>query len=75
MSAEIERNDRRTLGAIARTPGIKRGGFGIVKASVTRLINSGVIQPPSTNGKLFLTEAGEKSVEEAGGANALLNSW
>jgi hypothetical protein len=75
MSAEIERHDKHTLGAIARTPGIKRGGFGIVKASVTRLINSGLVKPPSTNGKLFLTKSGVVEVEQAGGADALLNSW
>lgn len=59
MSAEQDRNDQRTLAYIGRWPGSKRSDPGVVRASVTRLINAGLIHQPSTNGKLFLTPAGE----------------
>lgn len=75
MFTQPERNDRQTLGAIARQPGIKRRSAWVVKASVTRLIKSGLVEQPSTNGKLFLSEAGKQAVADAGGADALRNSW
>jgi hypothetical protein len=62
MSKITDRADADTLEIIGRHPGSKRTDTFIVKAAVTRLINSGLVIPPSTNGRLYLTEAGTEAV-------------
>jgi hypothetical protein len=62
MSKITDRADADTLEIIGRHPGSKRTDTFIVKAAVTRLINSGLVIPPTTNGRLYLTEAGTVAV-------------
>jgi hypothetical protein len=62
MSAETDRRDQDTLAAIARDPGCKRKDFLVNKAAVIRLIRAGLVKPPSTNGKLYLTPEGEAAL-------------
>lgn len=58
MSAQTDRADIDTLRYIVRCPGSKRNDAFVRKASVARLIHAGLIGAPSTNGKLYATEAG-----------------
>lgn len=58
MSAETDENDARTFESIGRRPGIKRRDAGVVKASVERLVRAGLVIPPSSNGRLYPTDAG-----------------
>jgi hypothetical protein len=53
MSAATDQSDRSTLERVHRDPPRMRRDIGIVKASVERLIRSGHIVPPGTNGKLY----------------------
>jgi hypothetical protein len=62
MSAETDRHDQDTLVAIGRNPGCKRKDFFVNKAAVTRLIRAGLVKPPSTNGRLYLTPEGEAAL-------------
>jgi hypothetical protein len=61
MSKITDQADAGTLERIGRRPGSKRTDTFIVKAAVTRLINSGMVIPPSTTGRLYLTEAGTEA--------------
>jgi hypothetical protein len=65
MSAETDRNDRETLRRIAERPGVKRRDAWVVKASTERLILAGLVKPPTSSGKLYLTEAGEAAAKAA----------
>lgn len=61
MSAETDRHDRETLAVIGRNPGIKRNKHpSVTTAAVIRLIRAGLVKTPTTNGKLYLTPAGEE---------------
>lgn len=62
MAMTVDDNDRRTLEYIVRNPGCKRTATWVVKAAVTRLINTGLVAQPSTNGKLYATTAGKAAV-------------
>ena len=51
-----------TVAAIGRNPGIKRKSPFVTAAAVSRLIRAGLVKPPATNGKLYLTPAGEAAL-------------
>lgn len=63
MSGKTDANDRDTLEYIGRRPGCKRRDTWVTKAAVDRLIRAGLVQRPSTNGKLYLTDAGTAALE------------
>jgi hypothetical protein len=62
MSTITDANDRATLEAIGRNPGVKRSHWSVTKASVARLIQAGLVAPPNSSGKLYLTDAGKAAL-------------
>jgi len=61
MSDTTNANDTAALAVIARTPGIKRRHWSVNAAAVARLIQAGLVAQPTTNGKLYLTDAGREA--------------
>jgi hypothetical protein len=67
MSVKTDQADAQALAAIGFHPGIKgTNGRGqrnprLNSAAVRRLIDSGLVVPPSSNGRLYLTEAGTEA--------------
>jgi hypothetical protein len=63
MSDTTNANDRATLAWIGSNPGVKRKHWAVNAAAAARLINAGLVVPPTTNGKLYLTDAGRAALE------------
>lgn len=61
MSIATDTTDARTLAYIGRNPGAKRSSTWVCKAAVNRLIRAGLLVPPNTSGRLYLTEAGTEA--------------
>jgi hypothetical protein len=63
MTYITDANDRATLEAIGRNPGVKRSHWSVTKAAVTRLIQADLVIPPNSSGKLYLTDVGKAVLE------------
>ena len=70
MTDVTDASDREALTYIGRNPGCKRrNGRGqasprINNAAATRLVNAGLVKPPNSSGKLYLTDAGRAALAE-----------
>jgi hypothetical protein len=65
VSAATDANDRAALEVISRHPGVKRRHWSVNTAATVRLVNARLVAPPTTSGRLYLTDAGR--AELAGG--------